>query len=617
MVVASDSVAHETSAAGGIEPTPRYIGRAFFRVACGFWTGPTRRNAWALTAGVLAFVLATLAAAFGINAWNKLFFDALEKKDVQTVWLGVAAILALALASAAIAVGLVHMRMRLQLRWRQWLTRHLIARWLTDRRFYQLNIVSGEGSNPEFRIADDTRLAIEPLVDFVIGVTNAVLAAVTFISVLWVVGGSLDLHRFGVPVVLPGYMVLVVILYAALTSSAIVLLGRPLIRYVEAKNTGEARLRYELTRVRESAENIALIGGDDDERARLDNTFRSLAGRWVKVIVQQARMTWISNGNAVLSPVVPLLLGAPKYLSGEMSLGSLMQAAAAFAQVQMALNWLVDNAIRLAEWFASAQRVVELIDAVDVLDETIGRYGSDQTVVLGASHDDAIHIEHLSIKQQNGSLMIDGADAVIGQGEKVLVKGESGTGKSTLIRTMAGLWPWGSGKILRPEKARTAFMPQRPYMPLGTLRHALIYPALDLDVSDETLREALRRCGLTHLVERLDAEDQWDAILSGGEKQRLAFARLLVNPPDIVIMDEATSALDEVSQARMMEFLRADLAHATVVSVSHRPGLEGYFDREIHLIRVEHGGHATTHDRRYPPLHHLWRRVTKSGSRVA
>jgi len=617
MVVASDSVAHETSAAGGIEPTPRYIGRAFFRVACGFWTGPTRRNAWALTAGVLAFVLATLAAAFGINAWNKLFFDALEKKDVQTVWLGVAAILALALASAAIAVGLVHMRMRLQLRWRQWLTRHLIARWLTDRRFYQLNIVSGEGSNPEFRIADDTRLAIEPLVDFVIGVTNAVLAAVTFISVLWVVGGSLDLHRFGVPVVLPGYMVLVVILYAALTSSAIVLLGRPLIRYVEAKNTGEARLRYELTRVRESAENIALIGGDDDERARLDNTFRSLAGRWVKVIVQQARMTWISNGNAVLSPVAPLLLGAPKYLSGEMSLGSLMQAAAAFAQVQMALNWLVDNAIRLAEWFASAQRVVELIDAVDVLDETIGRYGSDQTVVLGASPDDAIHIEHLSIKQQNGSLMIDGADAVIGQGEKVLVKGESGTGKSTLIRTMAGLWPWGSGKILRPEKARTAFMPQRPYMPLGTLRHALIYPALDLDVSDETLREALRRCGLTHLVERLDAEDQWDAILSGGEKQRLAFARLLVNPPDIVIMDEATSALDEVSQARMMEFLRADLAHATVVSVSHRPGLEEYFDREIHLIRVEHGGHATTHDRRYPPLHHLWRRVTKSGSRVA
>src|SRR3954449_5083932 len=250
----------------------------------------------------------------------------------------------------------------------------------------------------------------------------------------------------------------------------------------------------------------------------------------------------------------------------------------------MALNWLVDNAIRLAEWFASAQRVAELAGAVGELEAPLGRYGSDQTVVLGQSPDDAIHIENLSIKQQNGSLMIDGADAVIAPGEKVIVKGESGTGKSTLIRTMAGLWPWGSGKILRPEKAAIAFMPQRPYMPLGTLRHALLYPAADLEVADETLRDALRRCGLTHLVERLDEEDQWDAILSGGEKQRLAFARLLVNPPDIVIMDESTSALDEVSQARMMEFLRADLAHATVVSVSHRPGLE-YFDREIHLIR--------------------------------
>ena len=278
--------------------------------------------------------------------------------------------------------------------------------------------MAGEGSNPEFRIADDARLAIEPLVDFVIGLTNAILAAVTFIGVLWVVGGSLDLRPFGVPFVLPGYMVVAVILYAALTSTGIVLVGRPLIRYVETKNTGEAKLRYELTRVRESAENIALIGGDDDERARLDGTFRSLAGRWVKVIVQQARMTWISNGNAVLSPVVPLLLGAPKYLSGEMSLGSLMQAAAAFAQVQMALNWLVDNAIRLAEWFASAQRVVELVDAVDELEDTIGRYGTDETVVLGKSPDDAIHIEHLSIKQQNGSLMIDGADAVIGAGRE-------------------------------------------------------------------------------------------------------------------------------------------------------------------------------------------------------
>jgi putative ATP-binding cassette transporter len=320
-------------------------------------------------------------------------------------------------------------------------------------------------------------------------------------------------------------------------------------------------------------------------------------------------MTWISYSNLVLAPAVPLILGAPKYLSGEFSLGELMQVATAFTQVQVALNWLVDNAIRLAEWFASAQRVVELTDALQDLEATIGTYGSSDTVVLGDSPDGAIHIHNLCLTQHNGRVMIEGADTAIGPGEKVIVKGESGTGKSTLIRAMAGLWPWGSGEILRPANTNIAFMPQRPYLPLGSLRHALTYPATDLDVPDETLTEALRRCGLSHLIPRLDEEDNWDAILSGGEKQRIAFARLLVNPPDIVIMDEATSALDEESQARMMEFLRTDLVDAMVLSVTHRPGLEEFFEREINLVR-EGSAPARTFERRYR-LRRIWQRVRR------
>ncbi|HEX2553950.1 MAG TPA: ABC transporter ATP-binding protein/permease [Microvirga sp.] len=598
----AESTAQEAaSRAAGPGPLPSLVARRYFRLASGFWSGPTRRKAWLLTLGVLAFVVANLLAALGVNRWNRFFFDMLEQKNTSGVMLGIGLAAALVLGSALAFVGLVQMRMRLQLRWRQWLTGKLIAEWLAERRFYQLNIVTGGNDNPEYRIADDVRMAVEPLVEFIVGLTNALLAALAFLGVLWAVGGALRLGS----VTIPGYMVFGAILYSSITSLAMVVLGRPLIQRVEVKNAGEARLRYELTRVRDSAENIALIGGDDDERAHLNETFGDLAERWVKVIVQQARMSFVSNANLVLSPIVPLLLGAPKYLAGELSLGELMQAATAFTQVQIALNWLVDNAIRLAEWLASAQRVVELKAALEMLDQTIGSGSTEETIVLGDSPDDALHLRNLSITQQNGRLMIQGADAVIRRGEKVLVKGESGTGKSTLIRAMAGLWPWGSGQILRPRGARIAFLPQQPYIPLGTLRHALLYPASDREASDAELAEVLRRCGLSHLVPRLDEEDQWTAILSGGEKQRLAFARLLLRPPDIAILDEATSALDEVSQARMMSFLQEDLAHTTVLNVAHRPGLEEYHDGELHLVRVE-AGHAVTQDHHYPRLKKLW-----------
>jgi putative ATP-binding cassette transporter len=612
MTVASDTAAGERAPEAPPKPPPGYVARAYFRIARGFWRGPTRRRAWLLTVGVLAFVVANLLAALGINRWNRFFFDAIERKDVGSVLLGVGIILLLAIASAAASVGLVHMRMRFAMRWRQWITGRLIERWLADRRFYQLNIIGGEGSNPEYRIADDVRLATEPLVDFVIGLVNAVLAALAFIGILWAVAGSLRVTALGSDFVIPGYMVIAAVIYSTITSLGMYFIGRPLVVAVEAKNAGEARLRYELTRVRDQAENIALIGGDEDERARLDETFGELALRWINVITQQARMTWIGNGSTVLSPVVPLLLGAPKYLSGEIGLGELMQIATAFAQVQVALNWLVDNAIRLAEWLASALRVVELTTVLDTLDATIGRHGSSTMVVLGFSPDESIHFRNVSIAQLNGKLMIEDADVVIGKGEKVLVKGESGTGKSTLIRAMAGLWPWGSGEILRPKDATFAFMPQRPYLPLGTLRHALLYPAGDRGQTDDELADALRRCGLGHLVPRLDEEDQWDGILSGGEKQRLAFARLLVGPPDIIIMDESTAALDEESQARMLELLRTDLAEATVLCVAHRPGLDEYFDREIRLVRLEEEGPATARHRRLPRFRNLLRRLRRN-----
>ena len=282
-----------------------------------------------------------------------------------------------------------------------------------------------------------------------------------------------------------------------------------------------------------------------------------------------------------------------------MSLGSLMQAAAAFAQVQVALNWLADNAVRLADWFAASHRVTQLSDALDSLEINLGPDGLREAITLGDSPDNRIHLRNLNIALHDGRVMIDGAEAHVSPGEKVLVRGDSGTGKSTLIRAMAGLWPWGSGEILRPVGASISFMPQRPYFPLGTLRAALLYPQQDVVVDEARINQALVRCGLEHLIPRLDDTEQWSTLLSGGEQQRLAFARVLINPPDILIMDEPTSSLDELSQFKLMEYMRDLLAKTTVIHAGHRHGLDHFHDREIQLVREHRGGPATTHERRF------------------
>lgn len=559
-------------------PTKGFRYRRFLALAGGYWKGASKRSAYLWTAALLLSVLMNIALQYGLNRWNKLFFDAVGAKDVETISRAIG-LFALIAGFAILAMAFqVFVRMSMQARWRRWLTTHLSNEWLRERQFYKMNVAAPEIDNPEFRMTDDVRAAIDPMVDFAIGITNAILMASVFALVLWQVGGGLTVFGFYVP----GYFVVCAALYGLAASLLTFWLGRPLIEYTERKNAAEARSRFELVRVRENAESIALIGGAEDERDRLHATLDLVLERWGKVIRQQSLVTLIIHGNTMISPVLPLLIGAPKYLSGELSLGQLMQISAAFLQVQLAFNWLVENFFRLAEWSASAQRIVEL-------SVTLRGFSSPdaaaEAIEVEEGPDARLRLANLSVSHHDGRTVIRNAEFVMEPGEKILIRGESGTGKSTLIRAIAGLWPWGRGRIVMPKQSRVMFVPQRPYIPNGSLRAALNYPESETTYSDEAIREALMRCGLRQLALEPDRVETWDRVLSGGEQQRLAFARLLLQRPEVIILDEATSALDEDSQALVMGLFQAELAYATLLSVGHRPGLEHYHDRTVELVR--------------------------------
>jgi putative ATP-binding cassette transporter len=415
------------------------------------------------------------------------------------------------------------------------------------------------------------------------------LSATTFIVVLWTIGGALTVTVAGSPIVIPGFLVIAAVLYAAIASGAIISIGRGFVQISEHKNQAEAEYRYTLTRVRENGESIALLGGEQEERDGIDRAFGKVLRKWARLAGQHMRTTLVSQGSSLIAPVVPLLLSAPKFLHGEMTLGEVMQAASAFTIVQSAFGWLVDHYPPLADWNACARRIASLTMSLDGLERAergdgIGRIKRGET----EGHS-MLGLHHLSVTLDDGTAVVGEADVVVEPGERLLVAGESGTGKSTLVRAIAGLWPWGGGSINFHPDRRLFMLPQKPYVPSGTLRRAAAYPAAAEDWTVAQIGEALDKVGLGHLKEKIEQEAPWDQTLSGGEKQRLAFARLFLHNPDIVVLDEATSALDEKSQDKMMELMTKELPKATIVSVGHRAELEAFHSRKIVLERRKGG----------------------------
>src|SRR5947208_1587295 len=507
-------------------------------------------------------------------------------------------------ATMGVAVYQTYVKQLLQLRWRKWLNAKLVEQWLADGLHYQLTFIGSGIDNPDQRISENVKHATEKAVEFSLGFFEKAVTLASFIGILWTVSGALDVTLMGQNFEIPGYMVFAALLYAGVGSALTFFVGKPIVTANMRQNATEADYRFSLVRLRENSEAVAMIRGERDENRVLSRYFGDVLASTMGLMRAQRQLMWLTSFYASVGIVYPTLVASPRFFAGAITLGVLMQITAAFGHVQTSLNYFVDNYPRIAEWRSHVERLLEFEDALNSSGEATHESGEVTTIVLSdcaaEEREECLDFENLQLTTSEGNIVIEDANSRIAKGERVLLMGPSGSGKSTLFRAICGLWPWGAGKIVVPDKARLMFMPQRPYLPLGSLRAALAYPASARRFPTKVLKETLRRCQLDHLIDRLDERERWDRVLSGGEQQRLAFGRLLLHKPDWVFMDEATSALDEEIQQSMMALFDKELAGATLVSIAHRPGMEAFHNRTMKLVMSAEGARLVT-KRSQPP----------------
>ncbi len=589
-------------------PTETGALRDAWRLARG-WFRAEPLLAWSLTAAALALTLLQLGIDWGFALWNRAAFDALEKKDGAEFLqqMGVFGLLILGLMLAC--VGRLWSRQILGLRWRRWLVLKLQGAMLTGSSHHRLE-AGGGADNPDQRIGENTRWATAIAVDLVLGLVYAVVLLVSFAGMLWHLSEGFALPiGGGESIAIPGGLLWAALLYAAVCAAITWRLGRTLPRIHMARNAAEGDHRFALVRLRENSEAIALIRGEADEKRGLAAAFGRVEGQMRRMFRTERDLMWLGCCYMAVANVLPLLLCAPQFFAGTITLGVMMQTAHAFMEVVRALTWFTENWPRLADWRSHVARVVELERACEaaVAQSPIRREeGAEELAVAGVALGTAC-----------GRPLVAEAALTVRAGERVLITGESGSGKSTLFRAMAGLWPWGEGDIRMPCPQASMFLPQRPYLPLGTLAAALCYPAPPESFPREAMRAALIRCRLPGLVGRLSDEARWDRVLSLGEQQRLAFARLLLHRPRWVFMDEATSALDEANQAAMFAVIEDELPEAALVSIGHRPGLAAHHDRVLAMVPGPGGARLTAMPPRRPALVGLPRRHDAAQGRRA
>jgi putative ATP-binding cassette transporter len=527
----------------------------------------------ALTVGLSVFIVYMSKL---LNAWNARFFNALQDKSVEAFQ---AELIYWTVLVAVFIVAFVYrqwLTQMLTVRWRRWLSEVYFRDWLADRTYYHMELTRQGTDNPEQRIEQDCANFASQTLSIALGLLLQVLTLVTFASVLWELSGNFVIPIFG-GIVIPGYMMWAAVVYAVFGSIATYLIGRSLVAVSFELERRNADFRYRMVRIRENAESIALYRGEPDEERTLRSSFARIYDTWWSFMTYNKRITWVSAFYGQAASIFPVLVAAPQYFTGRITLGVLTQTADAFAQVQGALSWFVDTFPTLAQWKAVVDRLTSFSEAMT----KAKKMAADAGFETRSAKPGKLSLEDVDVRLPNGNALIEGADVTIHQGESVVVRGRSGSGKTTLFRVLAGLWPFGRGRISLPQNARILFLPQKPYLPVGTLKDALCYPDTSEQHSDAACREALEACGLAAMAPRLVEHANWSLILSGGEQQRLAFARALLYHPDWLFLDEATSALDEAAEAQMYALVRQRLAGAAIISVAHRPAVAAAHARQL------------------------------------